>query len=96
MSSRDQWNCPVPWIVAFHTRIILSMHHCIRVVTETEGVKFEVPAEGAVSEVTQGLDICGTDPESTLYALQGKPRFIKPLSCDFKIFSLNDQVKFMH
>ena len=84
--SKDQWNCPVPWIVAFHTRIILSMHHCIRVVTETEGVKVEVPAEGAVSEVTQGFDICGTDPEPTLYALQGKPRFIKPLPCDLKYF----------
>ena len=55
------------------------MHHCIRVVTETEGVKVEVPAEGAVSEVTQGFDICGTDPEPTLYALQGKLQFIKPL-----------------
>ena len=72
------------------------MHHCIRIATETEGVKVEVPAEGAVSEVTQGFDICGTDPEPTLYALQGKPRFIKPLPCDFKIFSLNDRVKFMH
>ena len=81
--SKNQWNCPVPWIVACHTRIILSMHHCIRVVTETEGVKVEVPAEGAVSEVTQGFDICGTDPEPTLYALQGKPRFMKPLSLCF-------------
>ena len=75
---------------------MLSMHHCIRVVTENEGVKVEIPTEGAVFEVTQGFDICGTDPEPTLYALQGKPRFIKPLPCDFKIFSLNDRVKFMH
>ena len=89
-------DCLAPWIVAFHTRIILSMHHCIRVVNEPEGVKVEVPAEGAVSEVTQGFDICGTDPEPTLYTLQGKLRFIKPLSCDFKIFSLNDRIKFMH
>ena len=72
------------------------MHHCIRVVTETEGVKVEVPAEGAVSEVTQGFDICGTDPEPTLYALQGKPQFNKPLPYVFKIFSFNDRVKFMH
>ena len=72
------------------------MHHCIRIVTETEGVKAEVPVEGAVSEVTQGFDICGTDPEPTLYALQGKSRFIKPLPCDLKMFSLNDRVKFMH
>ena len=83
-------------LFACHVCIILSMHHCIRVVNEPEGVKVEVPAEGAVSEVTQGFDIYGTDPEPTLYALQGKPRFIKPLPCDFKIFSLNDRVKFMH
>ena len=74
---------------------MLSMHHCIRVVNEPEGVKVEVPAEGAVSEATQGFGICGTDPEPTLYA-QGKPRFIKPLPCDLKIFSLNNRVKFMH
>ena len=89
-------DCLAPWIVAFHTRIILSMHHCIRVVNETEGVKVEVPAEGAVFEVTQGFDICGTDPEPTLYELQGKPWFIKPLPYDLKMFSLNDRVKFMH
>ena len=62
------------------------MHHCIRVVTETEGVKVEVPTEGAISEVTQGFDICGTDPEPTLYALQGKPRSIKPFLVFLKCF----------
>ena len=58
---------------------MLSMHHCTRVVTGSEGVKVEATAGEPTPEVIQGFDICGTDPDPTLFAIQGKPRCINPL-----------------
>ena len=51
------------------------MHHCIRVVTDSEGVKFEKLADEPAPEVTQGSGLSAVESDPTLFALQGKPRF---------------------
>jgi len=48
-------------------------------VTGSEEVKVEATAEETAPEEIQGFDICGTDPNPTLFSLQGKPRCINPL-----------------
>ena len=52
----------------------MSIHHCIRIVDE-EGPEVEVATEGSVPEATPSSDAY-TYPESTLFAVQGKPRCI--------------------
>ena len=71
---------------------MLSIHHCIRVVPVPEGVQVETTTEEATPEVIQGFDICGTDPDPTLYTIQGKPRCIQPLY--YKIFII--RVNLLH
>jgi len=65
--------------LSFHVHHIHTFIHCKRVVTENPEVKSEGPSEETTQEVIQGFDICGTDPDPTLYAIQGKPRCIQPL-----------------
>ena len=58
-----------------HASILMSMHHCIRIVTE-EGVKIEAAADEPVPEATPSSDNCPAAFEPALFALQGKPRCI--------------------
>ena len=51
----------------------MSIHHCIRIVDE-EGPEVEVATEGSVPEATPSSGTYTTNPESALFAIQGKPR----------------------
>ena len=83
--SRSKWFTFEHFIHCPHT--MLSMHHCIRVVPVTEEVKVEATAEEVTPEVVQGFDICGTEPDPTLFSIQGKPRCISPSLCFIKFIT---------
>ena len=55
----------------------------------TEEVKVEATTEEVNPEVVQGPDSATLDPESVLYAIQGKPRCIQPYLDFIKLYRLS-------
>ena len=58
--------------------IMLSMHHYLRVVNESEKVRVDQVPEREHPPVEVGFDICGSLEEPNIFTNQGKPWSIQP------------------
>ena len=61
--------------------IMLSMHHYLRVVNESEKARVDQASEEDHQSVEDGFDFCGSSVDSDLPCNTGKPHSIQPFPC---------------
>ena len=61
--------------------IMLSMHHYLHVVNESEKVRVDQASEEDHESVQDGFDFCCSSVDSDLPCNTGKPRSIQPFPC---------------